>query len=308
MVKSTALNWVIILSFLFGKNSALSQEKSNLQSEAVDTVVINKALPRYVLHFTRRLKPHSEDYEYRYFDKIEVRREHDTTLLQVIVDSTEGVTSFKVIDANFDGYTDLQLDHNPEMTLTTSNSFFLFDKDKGTFKFSDEFSYFTDVGVHREDSVIISSKYVGMQGSERETFKVIHGHPVLIKREIDRDDTTSTALLTDGKMTITEQTTYQGLQDTSCEGCTKVVYEKLIHNQLRITKEEILKPVEGEPTPKQRHNGLYREDFRGKFLLQEEQTSKYGRDKKGHMYRDVVRRAAIKDKLRVTKKSREYLN
>jgi hypothetical protein len=275
---------------------------------AVDTVVINERLPRYVLRFISRPKLHVEDYEYRDVDKIEIRKEGDTTLIQAVADSTKGIVNFKAVDVNFDGFTDLELDHNPYEMLNESNSFFLFKKNKGTFEFSDLYSRFTNVEVDEEDSLIISSINRGAKGDESKVYKVINNVPLLIKHELNSCDTIFVERLINGKMSVVEQTTFVAKQDSAGQWLREAAYESLVQGMLRIIKKELWKPIEGELTSAQRRNIPRQEDVCGSYLLQEEETYKYGRNKRGRIYRDVLHKKVIKDKLKVTKKSKEYLD
>jgi hypothetical protein len=303
--------WEMVVLTLVTNSMGFSQIKDSLTQimEEVDTVLVREGLPLYILHTVSKQNKPATNYESPHvMTNIEIRRLKDPTLVQVIRDSTDvGLGGVKIFDINLDGYADIQLNYN-SWDLNHENSIFLFKKESGTYYYSRPYSEITNATINTNDSVILSSEYYGNHGEESRYYKVVDGLPVLIKRELESEDSSLTAKLIDGKMIVLEQVTFEPAQIESCKGCVKVLHKKMVYGSLLATKEEILRPLNIEPSSKQRSNGLYRADFRGRFLLRQVFTFTYGKDEHGRRYRTVTRQEAVEDALKVIDEKREYLN
>lgn len=276
-------------------------DSTKISVSTFDTVTVHKGLPRYVLHYSDD-KP-VNDPDYFYFGRIEVRREGDTSLIQVIIDTAEGITDFKAVDANFDGYLDWELDYNPMWTANEGTSFMLFDSSTGRFVADSAYSGFVNAEVDSQDSTIWSGGRSGGSSAWSETFKIVDKRPILIERDEFGESMDVIEKRIGGRMTIVDRTAYEeGGGDT-----VTAVHEKLIDGMLKVTRKTTMTQIEELPSNEYTESGPFQVDARGRYHIEKKITYLYGTDKRNRPYVDIVERTSHGNKWGPTKRTRKYL-
>ena len=202
---------------IWAQNSLLSGPcEGEIKIDTTYFVQINKELPIYKLHLILY-----DDNCYNIY----IFKDNKTDTLQVInygfLGSFHLDDDFEIIDANFDGYSDLQIF---EMSGNTTNKmyvFWLFDPQTGLFEFSDKYSNSigTNSYIDSRNKEIRTGGFTGCAGGcfHFDTYRIINGKRVLIKRE------------------------YQELAENQPEGNNLTIYvrtlEELVHGKMVITKQ-----------------------------------------------------------------------
>lgn len=302
---------LFLLSFLLLLQSrAISQEfeESNYDSaHAFYTVRVNDSLPRYILHWVREYDPQDEDGSI--LDKIEVRKEDDTTLLQIIGSaSMEGIFDFKMYDVNGDGFADIEITSgNPEFSNTSTTSFVLFNRQTGLFEDNPNFSSFVGATIDEDNHLIHTMPENDKSGSVEETYRVGQRTPILIERWVNGEYHSTHELLIGDSLVTIARTTVTDLANSDTLWERQITDEALIDNEWRIVKKRLLKPLSQPLNQQQRQSDVYIEDIRGTFRFLEEESYTYGTDNQGIKYADVQKRIVVGDRWVAQEKRRQSL-
>ncbi len=286
------LNWLMLSASVLLENGAISQVVEGSEYDSVHsfyTVSVNDTLPRYVLHWTRESSPQGS--ESPYLDKIEVRKGDDTTLIETIVDPSLGaIHDFHMYDVNGDGYRDIEIE-SAGLDYSNTISFVIFNKQTGLFETSTDFSGFLSASVDEEKHLVHTVPVDDRFGYERDTYQVGRSSPILIERWREDEHHSTREILKDDSLVIIERSSVKDFGDSVTGWRRQVTSEKLIDNEFRIVKTELMTPVARIPPHSQ--GDTYRDDVYGTYQYLEEATYTYGIDGNGVKYVDVKKRTVV---------------
>jgi len=148
---------------------------------------INPDLPVLVFHF-----PGNED---NTFGNIEIQEESGKVIQTIENETDPGMvmpakaeTVLRVVDANFDGYKDLQLLSNCGATGNCSYDFYLFDPAAGRFVHNGFLSNLTTPLFEASTKQVITSSNGSAWDWQKETYQYQGGKYTLIRKEVSTSD------------------------------------------------------------------------------------------------------------------------
>ena len=190
-MRSTLKSLLILLLLIPGIAFSQDEITEDVRGTSTFEGKIHPDLPRYVFHLIGDLESNT-------FVRIDVSRESEPTVIQSLqIPEADrpyrGTRYFQLEDVNFDGYSDIKLLSFSGATGNGYYYYWLFDRKTDQFVFSQEFSKFCNPILHPETREIETHAVRGKAGMIYidETFRVIDGRPVLVRREsedeVDRD-------------------------------------------------------------------------------------------------------------------------
>ncbi len=177
------------------------------------TFSIQSALPVFTFHFVGR--------DNNSFGNIEIRKGNESQVIQTIDNETDpGLVTpqhaedvLSAVDANFDGYNDLQILSNCGGTGNCSYDFYLYDPAANKFIHNDFLSNLSSPEFHDENKQVITHSHGSASDWENDTYQYENGRYTLIHQEISawdraRDVVTITNYeLRNGKMVLLDSKT-----------------------------------------------------------------------------------------------------
>jgi len=168
-------------------SSVVSEYRSVPFDTTVD-VKVGSQTPEFTIRL--RVSADSTDYERILVYDIRVARAGDSTIMQIVRDTsrTEMATGLELVDINFDGFLDLQIVSNLDGAANCSYHFWTFDSASGRFLFNTEFSETLggEMVVSPSNKQISLGYRVGMGGGSY-TYQVIGGHLKLIEQTSEEE-------------------------------------------------------------------------------------------------------------------------
>jgi hypothetical protein len=173
---------------------------------------VSSAFPLFTFHFAG--KPDNT------LGDIDITEEPSTTIVQTIENTTDAAdllpmtpdTVLTAVDANFDGYKDLQLLNNCGGTGNCAYEFYLYNPATNRFVRNEFLSNLSTPEFHADKKQVTTHSHGSASDWESDTYRYEDGHYSLIRQEIsvwDRDSDTvteSTYELRNGKMELVEAT------------------------------------------------------------------------------------------------------
>lgn len=155
------------------------------------------------------------------FGNVDVGEGNDSRVIQTIENETDAglVTPqhaedvLSAVDANFDGYNDLQILNNCGGTGNCSYDFFLYEPSTNQFVHNDFLSNLSSPEFHEDKKQVSTHSHGSASDWENDTYQYEKGRYTLIRQEVsawDRDTgvvTVSTYELRNGKMVLVDSTT-----------------------------------------------------------------------------------------------------
>lgn len=299
--RTFASTFVVLVSLIFPSMGIpqIESEYDSLHSYAL--VSINESLPRYVVHWIRQST--NDDPFFPFIDKLEIRRENDTSVIQIVTNpSSPVIKDWKMFDINYDGYADLEIVSYKGDILTTITSFFVFDSHSRTFHVANYSDDFLNADVDEDRKTIVTHDDNGEQ-----IFKIRGGVPILVERSTQSENESVREKLIGETLIVVERTATSDIVDSTGRSRTQIEYQELVENELRVVKREILEGLARQITNEEERTGLYRDyGIGGRFHLLEERTITYGREAGGKQYSEMLTRKVVNDAWIVVGTTRQY--
>ena len=187
--------------------------EEDLRGGMTCTFSIHSALPVFTFHFFGR--------DDNSFGDIEIRKGNDSQVIQTIENETDpGMVAprhaedvLSPVDANFDGYKDLQILNNCGGTGNCAYDFYLYDPATNEFVRNDFLSNLSSPKFHDPSKQVTTHSHGSASDWESDTYQYEKGRYTLIHQEISAWDrttgvvTVSTYELRNGKMVLVDSQT-----------------------------------------------------------------------------------------------------
>lgn len=187
--------------------------EEDLRGGMTCTFLIHSTLSVFTFHFIGR--------DDNSFGNIEIRKRNDTQVIETIENETDpgAVTPrhaedvLAAVDANFDGYNDLQILNNCGGTGNCAYDFYLYDPAANEFVHNEFLSNLSSPEFHAENKQVTTHSHGSAADWESDTYQYENGRYTLIHQEISTWDrttdvvTVSTYELRNGKMVLVDSKT-----------------------------------------------------------------------------------------------------